>query len=230
LIDNQERPNVKEIRDQVIPLTEAEIREYAALPYDESEFREQAGLLPGVQLLKEASNPFLQIWRLPSITVHGIQANTKGKAGSVINDSAWARLGVSVAPGMDPKKVVEGLKREIQERLPWNLQLEVTAETMAGGWKADINGANRDAYQAAMKALEAGYRKKPVYLGCGGTIPFVQPLAGAFGKEVPVLMLGVEDPYTNAHGENESMLIPDFKMACKSQVHLLHELARVLKA
>lgn len=228
LVDAQGRPTVKEIRDQVIPLTEDEIREYQALPYSDESFRAQSGLLPGAQLLREASNPFLQIWRLPSLTIHGIQANTKGQAGNVINDSAWARVGVRVAPGMDPSLVAAGLEREIRARLAWGLTLEVTHEAAASGWKADVNGPNRNAYQAALRALEAGYRKKPVFMGCGGTIPFVEPLATAFGKEVPVLMLGVEDPYTNAHGENESMLISDFKMACKSQVHLLSELARVL--
>ena len=56
-------------------------------------------------------------------------------------------------------------------------------------------------------------------IGCGGSIPFVRPFADALGG-APALLIGVEDPYANAHGENESVLISDLKKACLAQAHL----------
>jgi acetylornithine deacetylase/succinyl-diaminopimelate desuccinylase-like protein len=74
------------------------------------------------------------------------------------------------------------------------------------------------------RALAQGFGREPVEIGCGGTIPFVGPFADVMGG-IPVLMLGLEDPPCNAHGENESLDLSDFRAAARSSAHLLAELA-----
>ena len=75
-----------------------------------------------------------------------------------------------------------------------------------------------------MRALTAGYGHEPAILGCGGSIPFVEPFSEAFGG-APCLLVGIEDPATNAHGEDESLHLGDFRNAIVAEVHLLAELA-----
>ncbi len=50
--------------------------------------------------------------------------------------------------------------------------------------------------------------------------PFSEVLGG-----IPALLLGLEDPICNAHGENESLDTEDFRRAARASVHLLQELA-----
>ena len=44
---------------------------------------------------------------------------------------------------------------------------------------------------------------------------------------LPQLLLGLEDPPCNAHGENESLDVQDFRRACHASAHLWAELAAV---
>lgn len=227
LVDAEGRIAVPGIREMVKPLSDAEIANMKKIPYAEKLFREQVGLVPGAKLLPEGPNPIAQLWRFPSLTVTAIQASLRKQPANIINDAAWARVTLRTAPGMDPEKAAELLKAHLKKVCPWGLEVELKGGDHASGgaWAIDPIGP---AFEAARSSMKKGYGEEPLMIGCGGSIPFVKPFAEALGG-APALLIGVEDPYTNAHGENESLLVSDLRKACVSQVHLFAELAERLK-
>jgi acetylornithine deacetylase/succinyl-diaminopimelate desuccinylase-like protein len=211
------------ITDEVRPLTAEEQKVIAALPGDEKSFRAQTGLLPTAQILGEKS-VWESIWRKPSIAVNAIQASTRKDARNIICESAWARVGIRIVPDMNPEDVQKKLTAALKERTPWGLECHVREDHAASWWYDD---ASHPAFGAALSALEKGYGKGAVTIGCGATIPFVEPFSRELGG-VPALLIGVEDPYTNAHSENESLDLGDWEKAVKSAIHMYEELAGAL--
>ena len=221
LVDEKGQIAIPGVLDQVKPISKEEAKELSQIPYDEAEFRKQSGMLPGVPFLKSPVSPVVQVWRLPSLTVNAIQASSRAQPGNIINDSAWAKVTLRLVADMNPELVLKLLQDHLKKQLPWGLEVEFHVEACNGAWSTDAKGI---AFEAAEKALTEGYGRAPFKIGCGGSIPFVKPFADALGG-APTLLIGVEDPYTNAHGENESVLIEDLKSAVKSQVLLFAELA-----
>lgn len=213
------------ILDKVKPLTPLERQSIQALPGDELHFRKQAGLLPGVEVLGGGRHPWETNWRQPSISINAIQASNRKDARNIICESAWARVGIRIVPDLDPRDVQRRLVEALKQSVPWGLEVNVHEDQSAGWWYTD---SSHPAFQAAFRALKKGYGKDAVAIGCGGSIPFVEPFSRELGG-VPALLVGVEDPYTNAHSENESLDLADWEKSVKSAIHLYEELAKELK-
>lgn len=214
---------IKGIYDRMRPLTENEHRHLQHLPTDIVHFRGQAGMLAGVELLG-GCHPYEAIWRRPSLAVNAIEASSRREARNIINERAWARVGIRIVPDMDPHETQRALIEHLQAAAPWGVHVEIKAESAGNWWHTDIEHA---AFRSAFRALEAGYGRRAVAIGCGGSIPFVEPLSRQLGG-VPALLIGVEDPYTNAHSENESLCLSDFEKATRSAIHLYADLAEHL--
>lgn len=225
LSDDQGRIAIPGIYEQVRPLTDKERKGFEELPCTADEYRKQAGMLDGVQFVGGPGTPFEKNWRQPALTVNAIQASSRAQAGNIICDEAWARVGIRTVPDMDGEKTLKLLTEALLKDPPWGVKVEVVPSAAGNWW---MTTPEHPAFECAYRALEKGYGRKVAVIGCGGSIPFVEPFARELGG-VPALLIGIEDPYTNAHGENESLSLSDWEKSIKSAIHLYEELATLKK-
>jgi cysteinylglycine-S-conjugate dipeptidase len=208
--------------DDVRPLSPAERERLEDLALDPDELRADVRLLDGVELAGDPDRSLLeQLWMRPTITPVGIDAPSVAEASNTLLSEVRVKLSVRLAPGQDPDRALEVLADHLRTRAPFGAQVEVELGERNPAWVIEPGGP---AWDAAVTAMAAAYGRAPAAIGCGGSIPFVQPFADAFGG-APCLLVGVEDPASNAHGEDESLHLGDFTKACLTEAFLLAELA-----
>ena len=219
--DKDGRMVVPGIYGKVRKLSKAEEKSLKSLKYSERDFREQSGVFKKTKILDK---DFLRsMWYKPSFSVNAIQASSRKDCANIINEAAWCHMGVRIVENMDPKDVAERLKKHLLKNAPWGVTVEFAHESLNPAWSTVPDSA---VFQTAAKSLERGFGKKAVFIGTGGSIPFVGPFSEALGG-APALLIGVEDPYSNPHSENESLHIGDFHKSIASAIHLYNDLAEL---
>jgi acetylornithine deacetylase/succinyl-diaminopimelate desuccinylase-like protein len=211
--------------DQVRPMTDKERASLKELPGGEAKWRQDMGVLPGVSFATEKGcHPYEQMWRKPAITVIAQEASSIRGASNQVLPKASAIVSCRIVPDQDPDAVFESLQRFLTADPPWGVQVSVKPHSNhVLWWMTDPTGP---AFEAALRALEKGYGRKPVGIGSGGTIGFVGPLAQLFGG-APALLLGIEDPESGAHAPNESLHAGDFRKLTASLAHLFDEVSHI---
>lgn len=193
----------------------------ADLDYDEARLREESGLLDGVALVGTGSI-LERMWTAPSVTVTGIDAPSVAHASNTLQPTVRAKLSMRVAPGEDPQHAYEALERHLLEQAPFGARVTVTRKELGKPFAGDVDGP---VYDAARWALgEAWDGAQVVEQGIGGSIPFIADFVEVF-PSATVLVTGVEDPHTQAHGYDESLHLGVFEKACLAEVLLLSRLA-----
>lgn len=214
---------IPDFYEGVRPVTGVEKERLEALPFDEKKFLEQLGAVPSLRVSGEKDfSVYEKIWCRPAAAILGIDAPQVEKTSNQIVESARAKVSIRIVSDMDPEKSRERLVRFLEKDPPAGAEVKVTPGTAGRPWHVNPVGP---AYEAAARALKKGYGREAAFIGCGGTIPFVEPLTLAFGG-IPALLVGLEDPYCNAHGENESLYLPDWEKGMKSAVYLYAEKLR----
>jgi acetylornithine deacetylase/succinyl-diaminopimelate desuccinylase-like protein len=208
--------------NDVRALTPSEQERIAALPNDAGRFLAQVDALPGVQPAGSAEYTIHErLWSRPSLTIIGFDSHPIAGSSNQIVARARARCSFRLAPGQDPQRCAETVIAHVRSREPLGLHTTVTVLESTPAWSTETDAP---AFRACERALLAGFGREAVVIGTGGSIPFVGPFAQIFGG-IPALLIGPEDPYTRAHGEDESLHLDDWRKLIESEAHLLSELA-----
>ena len=188
---------------------------------DESTYRSDAGLLPGVTLIGTGSIAE-RSYQKPAVAVLGIDAPRTDEVANVLLPRARAVVSLRLAPGDDVAKAQRALTEHLEAHVPWGAQVTVTLGAgVAEPVSLDTAGA---AYDAARRAYAEAFGSAVVESGLGGSIPFIAEFARTF-PGAAVLVTGVGDPASRWHGIDESVHLEMFGRGVLAEALLLAELA-----
>jgi acetylornithine deacetylase/succinyl-diaminopimelate desuccinylase-like protein len=190
------------------------------LEYPDDRLRSEAGVADGVQLIGTGS-VVDRIWAKPSVTVLALDATRVADASNTLIPMARAKVSARLAPGDTAANAMERLREHVVAATPWGANVTFVPGEVGDPFSIDAVGP---AYQAARQAFaDAWDGTAPVDIGVGGSIPFIAEFAAAF-PDAAILVTGVEDPDTRAHGENEGLHLAEFERVCLAEALLLRRL------
>jgi len=138
-------------------------------------------------------------------------------AGNTLRPRTELKLSLRLAPTTDPAAAAEVVRGILERDPPHDAEVEFDIEQSLGGWNAPPLESWLEA--SMHTASRAFFGADAMYLGTGGSIPFIGMLGEKF-PGVQFLATGVLGPKSNAHGPNEFLHIATGKKitACVAQV------------
>ena len=189
--------------------------------YPEDRIRAESGISEGVRLIGSGT-AVERLWTKPALAIIGFDATRTADASNTLIPVARATVSVRLAPGDDAKRAMQCLREHLQKHTPWGAQMTFHEGETAQPTQIDATGPAYDAARSAFR--EAWNGTEPVDMGVGGSIPFIAAFTEAF-PDAAVLVTGVEDPDTRAHGANEGLHLAEFEKVCLAEALLLNNLA-----
>ena len=174
-------------------------------------------MLDGVQLIG-TGRIVERVWTKPAVTVLGIDAPPTAEAPNALTPTAKAKVSIRIAPGDDPKKAFLAMQAHLDRHAPWGARVTLTLEHDGSPCVIEATGPAYDAARAAFTAAWDGVA--PVDIGVGGSIPFIATFQDLF-PGAAILVTGVEDPDTRAHGANEGLHLAEFERVLLAEALLL---------
>jgi cysteinylglycine-S-conjugate dipeptidase len=192
----------------------------ADVDYPEERLRAESGAAPGTHWIG-AGSAVEKLWTRPAITITGFDAPKVAGASNTLTPVARARVTVRLAPGDTSANALARLQEHLEKHVPWGAQLTTT---VVDAGEPTVLPTTGRAYAAARSALaEAWDGVAAVDMGTGGSIPFIAEFQETF-PGASILVTGVEDPDTRAHGPNEGLHLPEFERAVLAEALLLQRL------
>ena len=178
--------------------------------------------LPGMKPMADDLTELVlnRTWR-PALSVTGVDGMPPlSSAGNVLRPFTSVKLSLRLPPTLDGKRGGELLQEALLRDPPNGAKVSLALEKASTGWNAPTMSPW---LEKAIDAASLEFFKAPaMYMGEGGTIPFM----GMLGEKFPgaqFMITGVLGPHSNAHGPNEFLHIPMGKRVTASVARVIAE-------
>ncbi len=144
-------------------------------------------------------------WR-PALSVTGAGGMPEiSSAGNVLRPHTALKLSMRLPPTVDGEEATRQMQRILEADPPQGAKVTFDADQSASGWNAPAVAPWL--HTSLEAASQASFGRGVMYMGEGGTIPFMAMLGDAY-PEAQFVITGVLGPNSNAHGPNEFLHIP----------------------
>jgi acetylornithine deacetylase/succinyl-diaminopimelate desuccinylase-like protein len=210
-----------------VPLDEGRRAAGRAMDFAPAVIREGAHLIDEVAPLPVGDGSAPEwLWWQPSLTIVATTLPTIERKKNALRRQASAILSVRLAPEQTADEMYAAMAEVLLANPPAGVAVDLKRDGWDGeGWLYEPKGP---AFAAADRAYMKAWGHKLVQVGVGGSIPFVALFGRRFG-DLPLILNGVMDPITTAHGPNESMHLGVFGKAIAANCYLYEELAALGK-
>jgi acetylornithine deacetylase/succinyl-diaminopimelate desuccinylase-like protein len=162
----------------------------------------------------------LKTW-YPTLSVTGIEGLPNiANAGSVLLPFTTVRLSFRLPPTCNAPLATEAITNALTTNPPYGAKITYSWGRLSNGWNAPV--LSDWLAKASDSASQAVFGKPTMYMGEGGTIPFMGMLGEKF-PQAQFLIVGVLGPQSNAHGPNEFLHIPMAKKLTACVAYVLAE-------
>ena len=190
--------------DDVVVATAEERTLMAAAPFNEQEYKDDLGVQELWGEKGFTSNERTGI--RPTLELNGIWGGYQGEgAKTVLPSKATAKISTRLVPNQSSEKITKMLLEHFKKIAPLNVT--VSAFEHHGG-EPYMTPIDSKAYQAASKAMETTFGKKPIPVRGGGSIP----ICALFEKElgIKIVFMGFGLDSDNLHSPNEKFNLENF--------------------
>ncbi len=156
-------------------------------------------------------------WR-PALSITGADGlPALADAGNVLRPHTAVKLSLRLPPTLAGDRAVQVVSELFESDPPYGARVTLSDVGGADGWNAPPLAPWLEA--AADRASEAYFGRPAMYMGEGGSIPFMGMLGERF-PEAQFFITGVLGPHSNAHGPNEFLDLPTARRltACVAQM------------
>src|SRR5213075_2537342 len=154
--------------------------------------------------------------------VNGLLSGFTGEGAKAARPAvAMAKISMRLVPNQDPNKIADLFQTYVADNAPKTVELKITR--MHGG-KPWMTSFDNPFVQAAGRAIERGFGRRPVFTREGGSIPVVSTFQEELG--LPSVLFGVGLPDENAHAPNEKLDVANFHGGIISSAILYEEIAK----
>jgi acetylornithine deacetylase/succinyl-diaminopimelate desuccinylase-like protein len=139
-------------------------------------------------------------WR-PTLSITGADGLPAFRsAGNVLRPQTTLKLSFRLPPTLAPAGAAAVIRDTLERDPPYGARVSFSVESAMGGWNAPALAPWLE--RSMQAASQAFFGRDAMYMGTGGSIPFMGMLGGKF-PGTQFLVTGVLGPQSNAHGPNE---------------------------